>query len=179
MESRTLVRAMALLVQTVRVLFRSRADLALENLALRQQVAVLKQKRSRPPLTPLDRAFWVALREDWSRWAQALIIVQPETVVRWHRRGFQLHWRHKSQPRGPGRPRTDREIRELIRQMASENVGWGAPKIHGELLKLGFVVSERTGSRYTPRRPADPDKVNQWTTFLRNHRDGIAASDFG
>ena len=178
MESRTLVRAMALLVQTVRVLFRSRADLALENLALRQQVAVLKQKRSRPPLTPLDRAFWVALREDWSRWAQALIIVQPETVVRWHRRGFQLYWRHKSQPRGPGRPRTDRETRELIRQMAMENVGWGAPKIHGELLKLGFVVSERTVFRYMPRRPADPYKVKQWMTFLRNHRDGIAACDF-
>ena len=103
--SKTLIRVMVLLVQTFRALFRSRADLALENLALRQQVAVWKQKRARPPLSGTDRAFWVALEETWKHWASALIIVQPETVVKWHRKGFELCWRWKSRPRGPGRPR--------------------------------------------------------------------------
>ena len=93
---------MALLIQTVRALFRSRADLALENLALRQQVAVLKHQRPRPPLTAMDRAFWVALQQTWTHWANALIIVKPDTVVRWHRKGFKVYWRHKSRPRGPG-----------------------------------------------------------------------------
>ena len=131
---------MALPVQTVRALFRSRADLALENLALRKQVAVLKQQRSRSPLSGTDRAFWVALQQTWKHWANALIIVQPETVVKWHRKSFKLYWRWKSRPRGPGRPRAEREIRQLIRKMATGAVGWGAPKIHGELLKLGFGV---------------------------------------
>ena len=177
-DSKMLVRVMVLLVQTVRALFRSRADLALENMALRQQVAVLKQKRSRPPLSGTDRAFWVALRQTWKHWANALIIVQPETVVKWHRKGFKLYWRWKSRPRGAGRPRADREVRSLIRKMATDNVTWGAPKIHGELLKLGFYVSERTVSRYMPRRPAPPDAIERWKTFLRNHRSEIAACDF-
>ncbi len=178
LDSKTLVRVTALLIQTVRALFRSRADLALENLALRQQVAVLKQQRPRPPLTRMDRAFWVALQQTWKHWAAALIIVQPDTVVRWHQRGFKLYWRHKSKPRGPGRPRADHEVRDLIRRMATENPTWGAPRIHGELLKLGFEVSERTVSRYVPSRPADPDKVKQWMAFLRNHREEIAGCDF-
>ena len=178
LDSKTLVRMMALLVQTVRVLFRSRADLALENLALRQQVAVLKQKRPRPSLTGMDRAFWVALRQTWKHWANALIIVQPDTVVRWHQRGFKIYWRWKSKPRGLGRPCTHREIRALVRRMATENPTWGAPRIQGELLKLGFEVSERTVSRYMPRRPPAPDKIESWKTFLRNHRNAVAACDF-
>lgn len=130
LDSRIRIKVMALLVQTVRVLFRSRADLAIENLALRQQVAVLKQQRPRPPLTPMDRAFWVALQQTWKHWDNTLIIVQHDTVVRWHRRGFRAYRLHKSKPRGPGRPRADQEIRELIRTIALDNVGWGAPKVH-------------------------------------------------
>ena len=134
------------ILAAVRVFFRSRQDTALEILALRQQVAALKRKRPRPQLNRLDRFFWTALHRVWPRWADALVIVKPETVVGWHRAGFRLYWRWRSRPRG-GRPKTTQEIRELIRQMAEGNAGWGAPKIHGELQKLGFVVSERTVAR--------------------------------
>ncbi len=178
LDSKTVVRVMVVLVQIVRTIFRSRADLALENLALRQQVAVLKRERPRPPLSPLDRAFWVALQQTWKDWGNALIIVKPDTVVRWHRKNFKIYWHHKSRPRGPGRPQIEREVRRLIRRMARENPTWGAPRIHGEMLKLGFDVAERTVSRYIPHRPANPDKVKQWMTFLRNHREAIAACDF-
>ena len=131
------------LIAAARVFFQSRTDMAVEVLALRQQVAVLKRRRPRAPLRPMDRLFWTVLRSTWSRWKDALVIVQPETVVGWHRAGFRLYWRWKSRPRG-GRPRISEEIRVLIRRLAQENTGWGAPKIHGELLKLGFVLSERT-----------------------------------
>ena len=134
------------LLAAIRVFFRSRQDTALEILALRQQVAVLKRKRPRPRLGQFDRLFWIALRELWSRWTEVLVIVRPETVVGWHRTGFRLYWRWRSRPQG-GRPKITAEIRALIRRMAEENAGWGAPKIHGELLKLGFEVSERTVAR--------------------------------
>ena len=111
----------------VRAAFRSRSDLVIENIALRQQLAVLKMKKPRPKLTPLDRAFWVLLRRIWHRWSEALIIVKPETVVGWHAAGFRLYWRWKSRRRRPGRPRVDAEVRKLIRRMAAENLGWGAP----------------------------------------------------
>jgi transposase InsO family protein len=128
-------------------------------------------------LCTLDRLFWVLLRQLWSRWANALIIVNPDTVVGWHRAGFRLYWRWRSRPRG-GRPRITEEIRVLIRRLAQENPDWGAPKIHGELLKLGFVVSERTVARYLRRilRRGDPGKM--WLAFLRNHREAIVALDF-
>ena len=135
------------ILAAVRVFVRSRGDTALELLALRQQVAVLKRKRPRPRLGRLDRLFWIALRELWSRWTEVLVIVRPETVVGWHRAGFRLYWRWRSRPRG-GRPKITDEIRGLIRRLAAENPDWGAPKIHGELLKLGFEVSERTISHY-------------------------------
>src|SRR5215475_8581089 len=138
------------LIAAARVFFQNRTDIAVEVLALRQQVAVLKRKRPRPPLRPLDRLFWTALMATWSRWKDALVIVQPETVVGWHRAGFRLYWRWKSRARG-GRPRITEEVRVLIRRLAQENTGWGAPKIHGELLKLGFVLSERTVARYLRR----------------------------
>jgi putative transposase len=153
-----------------------RGHLVLENLALRQQVAVLARKRPRPALTVADRAFWVVLRRVWSGWAERLVIVKPDTVVRWHRAGFRLYWTWRSRRGRTGRPRVDREIRDLIRRMVSEN-GWGAPRIHGELQKLGIDVSERTVSRYLPRRRADPEKVQRWMTFLRNHAGAIAAMD--
>lgn len=120
--------------------FRSRHDLGLELIALRQQLGVLQRKNPRPRLDRWDRLFWVALRRFWSRWAEVLIVVKPETVVSWHRAGFRLYWRFLSR-RGPGRPRITSELHQLIQRMATENPLWGAPRIHGELLKLGFHVS--------------------------------------
>ncbi len=158
---------------------RSRHGLGLEILALRQQVAVLKRKNPRPHLEPCDRMFWVALRVLWDRWTDTLIIVKPETVLGWHRAGFRLYWRFRSRARRLGRRQIDAEISEAIRRIALENPTWGAPKIHGELLKLGFRVAERTVSRYLARRtPRSGDAGQRWQTFLRNHRDAIAAMDF-
>jgi len=137
----------------IRAFFRNRVDTSLEVLALRQQVAVLKRKRPRPSLNRLDRFFWTALRNIWPRWSDVLVIVKPDTVVGWHRAGFRLYWRWRSRPRG-GRPKVSEEIRTLIHRMAAENSDWGAPKIYGELLKLG------------------------WLAFLANHREVIAALDF-
>jgi putative transposase len=161
----------------VRVFFRSRHETALEILALRQQVAVLKRKLPRPRLNPWDRLFWTTLRHVWSRWAEVLVVVKPETVVGWHRVGFRLFWRWRSRARG-GRPKTTAEIRALIRRLAEENPTWGAPKVHGELLKLGFVVSERTVARYLRRVRRRGDPGQRWLTFLANHREMIAALDF-
>jgi hypothetical protein len=161
----------------IRVFFRSRSDIALEVLALRQQVAVLKRKRPRPKLNRLDRFFWTTLRHYWSRWNEVLVIVKPETVIGWHRAGFGLYWRWRSRRCG-GRPKISGEIRGLIKRLAQENRDWGAPKIHGELQKLGFVVAERSVARYLRciRRRGDPAK--RWLTFLQNHREVIAAFDF-
>ena len=165
------------LLAAIRVFFRSRGDTALEVLALRQQVAVRKRKRPRPRLNGLDRFFWTALRRGWPRWTDVLVIVKPETVVGWHRAGFRRYWRWRSRPRG-GRPRITNEIRALVRRMAEENPTWGAPKIHGELQKLGFAVSERTVARYLRRvrRRGGPGK--RWLAFLQNHREVIVALDF-
>jgi len=161
----------------IRVFFRSRADTSLEVLALRQQVAVLKRKRPRPSLNRLDRFFWTTLRYIWPRWSDVLVIVKPETVVGWHRAGFRLYWRWRSRPRG-GRPKVSEEIRTLIRRMAAENADWGAPKIHGELLKLGVAVSERTVARYLQRLRRRGDPAKRWLAFLANHREVIVAFDF-
>ena len=126
---------------TLSSMFRSRAVLELENLALRQQIGVLQRTaRKRPRLTPADRLLWVALSRIWSDWRSALAIVKPETVVAWHRAGFRLFWTWKVRRGQPGRPVIFREIRDLIRQMCRENPGWEAPRIHGELLKLGFAL---------------------------------------
>jgi len=172
-----MLRLIVAVLATIRVLFRSRVDIALEVLALRQQVAVLKRKRPRPVLTSLDRVFWTALRHVWPRWSEVLAIVKPETVVGWHRAGFRLYWRWRSRPRG-GRPKITEEIRVLIARLAQDNPDWGAPKIHGELQKLGLVVSERSVARYLRRigRRGDPGK--RWLAFLQNHREVIAAFDF-
>src|SRR6516225_3497726 len=111
-------------------------------MALRQQVVALRRHRQRPYLTQLDRLFWVTLRFLWSEWKDSLIIVTPETVVRWHRAGFRLYWRWISRPgKAMGRKPITRELRQLVLQMAAENPSWGAPRIHGELLKLGFDIS--------------------------------------
>jgi putative transposase len=158
--------------------FRSRYSLSLEILALRQQLGVLKRKHPRPRLLIHDRIFWVLFRRLWPAWSSALVIVKPETVVAWHRAGFRLFWRLRSRPKSMGRPKIDAEVRTLIRRMANENPCWGAPRIHGELLKLGFGVSERTVSRYLRRLSPPNDARKSWSAFLRNHREVITAMDF-
>ena len=115
----------------------------------------------------------------WSTWKEALIVITPETVVRWHRAGFRLYWRMISRVRKPtGRRRVSKEVQDLIFRMVAENPTWGAPRIHGELLMLGFDVSERTISRWMRRAPTDPEPAKRWLAFLRNHREAIAAMDF-
>jgi putative transposase len=159
--------------------FRSHRDLAFENFVLRRQLAVLKRRRRRPTLSIFDKLVWIAVRRFWSKWKQSLIVVTPETVVRWHRAGFRLYWRVISKVRKPiGRRQTPKEVRELIFRMVTENPTWGAPRIHGELLMLGFDISERTISRWMKRAPKDPEPAKRWLAFLRNHREAIAAMDF-
>lgn len=160
-------------------LFRGRQSLLLENLALRQQLVMLKRRHPRPSLGLFDKLFWVIARRVWSTWKNSLILVTPGTVVRWHRSGFRMYWRLISRVRRQvGRKRTPKELRELIFQMVAENPTWGAPRIHGELHMLGFDLSERTISRWMKRAPRDPDRARRWRVFLRNHREGIAAMDF-
>ncbi len=172
---RSLNLVLTLLLHSLRALGRSRSDLILENLALRQQVAVFTRTKPRAQLEPGDRILWVALRQSWSRWRDALAIVKPETVVTWHRSAFRRYWTSLSKP--PGRPKLGAEIRALVVRMASENSTWGAPRIHGELLKLGLRVSQRTVSRYLPRDRPGNGAGKEWLTFLRNHREVLTAMD--
>jgi hypothetical protein len=135
----------------------SRRDLLLENLALRQQLAAMTQRHPPPRFSATDRIFWVVLRRLWSRWKQALILVQPATVIRWHRTGFNLYWKWISRKHAVvGRKPTSQELRELIFRMVTENRTWGAPRIHGELRMLGFDISERTVLRWMRKVPRDP-----------------------
>ena len=160
-------------------LLRARPSLLLENVELRQQLAVLKRRHPRPTLDLLDKLFWVAVRRFWSGWQQSLIAVTPETVVRWHKAGFRLYWKLISKIRRPvGRRQTSKEVQELIFRMVVENPTWGAPRIQGELRMLSFDVSERTVSRWIKRAPRDPKPAKRWLTFLRNHREAFAAMDF-
>ena len=166
-----------LLQALVRNLFRSREAIAAENLVLRQQLNVLcrqKSKRIRN-LTGGDRAIFAWLLRLWPELRKSVVIVQPETILRWHRMGFRAWWRWKSRNWG-GRPKIDRELRDLIHRMCRENPLWGAPRIHGELLKLGFGVAQSTVSKYMLRhgRPTG----QSWKTFLSNQVDGIASLDF-
>jgi putative transposase len=163
------------LLATARSSLNSRRELALENLALRQQLAIVQRKTKRPKLSNADRAFWVALCRLWPGWHNTLLIVKPETVIGWHRKGFKLYWTWKSRIRR-GRPPIDSQIRTLIRRMARENPTWGAPRIHGELLKLGFELGEATVSRYMPRRRKPPSQ--RWRAFLRNHTRDLVSIDF-
>ena len=150
--------------------------LAAENLALRQQLAILEQKAKRPRLRQRDRIFWVWLSRLWKGWRSVLVIVQPDTVVRWHRQGFRFYWRWKSRTARIGRPRIDAEIRDLIRQMSRENPTWGAPRIQSELHLLGYMIAESTVARYMTRNRKPPSQT--WRTFLDNHIQDIAAIDF-
>jgi len=154
--------------------FRTRRQLAAEILALRHQLGVLKRSVKRPRLTNADRGLWVLLSRRWASWSDALIIVKPATVIKWHRVGFRRYWAWRSRPKG-GRPAIDPEVRKLIKQMASANL-WGAPRIHGELLKLGIKISEATVSKYLPRRRKPPSQT--WRAFLDNHVGTLISVDF-
>jgi hypothetical protein len=156
---------------------RSRQNLLLENLALRHQLLVLSRRPNRPRLTPLDRALWAWLSQAWRGWKSRLCLVQPSTVIQWHRAGLRLFWRWKSRPRTIGRTAISPDIIRLIREMSRANPLWGAPRIHGELLKLGLVVSQRTVAKYMIQRVRRPPSQNR-KTFLRNHLSSMVSVDF-
>ena len=169
-----MITILSALVSVLSFRFRSRASLELELVALRHQLIVLRRQRPRRlRLHSADRLLWVCLYRVWPRVLDALVLVKPATVVKWHRQGFRIYWWWRS--RCPGRPKTSAEIRALIRQMSRANPLWGAPRIHGELLKLGIDVSQATVGRHLPRRPKAPSPT--WRSFLRNHMTAIAAVD--
>src|SRR4030095_13780922 len=156
-------------------LVRSRYNLGLEILALREQLGVLKRKRPRPQLLIHDRIFWVLLRRLWPAWRDALVIFQPETVVAWHPAGFRLLWRLRSRPKSLGRPKIDAEVRTLIRRIVKENSSLWGPRIHGVLLRLDIDITERTVSHYLRLLSPPHDARKLWSAFLRNHREVITA----
>jgi len=151
-------------------------QLALENLALRHQLAVYKRTLPRPRLRRTDRLLWVWLARGWAGWRAALVIVAPDTALRWQRRRFRKHWAKLSGRPPGGRPPVSAEIRALVSRMAAANPLWGAPRIYGELLKLGIDVAERTVSRLLPKRHTPPSQT--WRTFLANHARDLVSLDF-
>ncbi len=165
-----------LLIATVPRMFVARRDLLIENLVLRQQLAVYARRRQRPPLRDTDRLFWSLVARTWSPWRSTLQIVRPETVVRWHRTAWRRYWTWKSQARRQGRPRVEPHLQELIRRMAGENRRWGTVRIQGELRALGYEVSTRTIRRYRRKALRRPPSQS-WRTFLRNHAPHIWAVD--
>jgi hypothetical protein len=176
---------MLFLIQMIRNRFARKlnivAYLTAENLALRHQLIVLKRNQNRPQLDERDRVFWKVLSNIWPSWRDSLVIVQPETVIRWHRRAFRFYWRHKSGGGKPGRPRLDPEVKTLVLKLSSANPLWGAhlggPPIHGELLKLGIEISDRSVSGIIGRNNPKPPSQT-WKTFIKNHMMDMVAVDF-
>jgi transposase InsO family protein len=157
--------------------FRTHAALQVEILALRHQLGVLQRSsKKRLKLTAADRFLWVWLSGVWRGWRSALVIVKPETVIEWHRKGFRLFWTWKIRHGRAGRPSVPLEVRELIRKMSRENSTWGAPRIHGELLKLGIEVGETSVGKYMVRPRKPPSQT--WRTFLDNHVNELVSIDF-
>lgn len=152
--------------------------LAIENLALRQQLAILRYQTKRPRLRPRDRVFWVIVSRLWDDWRNVLIVVKPETVIRWHRMGFRLFWKMRSRKGRVGRPPLDSSTRRLILDMARSNPTWGAPRIHGELRELGTEVSETAVSKIISRLRSGTPPSQTWRTFLKNHMHNTCAIDF-
>ena len=153
------------------------AYLTAENLALRHQLIVLKRNHNRPQLKERDRVFWKVLSNIWPRWRDSIVIVQPETVIRWHKRAFRFYWRHKSGGGKPGRPRMDVEVKSMVLKLSAATPLLGAPRIHGELLKLGVEISERSVSGIIKRNNPNPPSQS-WKTFIRNHMADLVAVDF-
>jgi len=164
------------LVAALSSVFKTRAALQLENLALRHQLGVLHRSVKKPKLTPLDRLLWAWLCGVWAEWRSALIVVKPATVIAWHRKGFRLFWTWKVRHGQPGRPSVPKPIRDLIRLLSRANPTWGAPRIHGELLKLGMNIGETSVSKYLVRHRKPPSQT--WRTFLENHVKNLVSVDF-
>jgi hypothetical protein len=173
---RAMLEYLLLLLSLLRATVRARDALVAENLLLRHQLAVLtRPTRKQARLRARDKFFWVVVRPVRRDWRRHLVLVRPESVIRWHGQAWRLFWRWRS--RGPiGRPRLSTEVRELIATMAHDNPRWGSERIRGELLKLGLVVSKRSIQRYRRRGPASPSSQT-WRTFLRNHAHHVWAAD--
>jgi len=164
------------LLAFVYTLFRSRLTLQLEIIALRHQLTVYQRTTQRPRINPGDRIFWSWLSRHWSGWRNALVIVQTRTVIGWQRKRFRNHWAKLSKHGRPGRPPVSKEIKALIRKMSEANVGWGSPRIVGELHKLGIDVAKSTVEKYRvqSRKPSSPT----WKAFLKNHVRDLVSIDF-
>src|SRR4029453_2511702 len=160
----------------LRAVFFGSAAVALENVALRHQLLVLQRSVDRPRLARWDRIFWVWLSRLWASWRSSLVIVQPATVLAWHRQGFRLYWRWKSRPNPVGRPRFDPRRPRLLRRLARENPPWGRRRIRAELALLGYEVAELTVAKYMRRTAPRPSPT--WRTFLDTHRRDLVAIDF-
>ena len=160
----------------LRSLLLPRSALLFENVALRHQVTVLQRSAKRSRLRKSDRILWTWLLRLWPDWRSCLVLVKPDTVVRWHRMGFSLYWRWLSKPKRTGRPKTPLEIRELIRRMSRDNSTWGVPRIKDELALLGIEIAESTIRKYRIRSKKPPSQT--WRSFLNNHAKDIAAIDF-
>jgi putative transposase len=165
-----------LLLRAITVACRGHHDVVLENLALRHQLRTLQRRVKRPHLRTRDRMFWVLLATAWRQWRSALVLVQPETVVRWHRTWLRRRWAQRSGHNRAGRPPLDPAVARLLTDMAGANPLWGAPRIHGELQKLGIQISERTVSRLLAQLSRPPSQP--WRTFLANHLSALVSMDF-
>ena len=164
------------LLALINALLADRSRLALENVALRQQLAVLRRSVNRAKIDDSDRIFWILMRRLLDSWRDTLLIVKPETVIKWHRKGWRYYWRRKSQRGKPGRPKIDSEVIELIQRMSRDNATWGAPRIQSELSLLGHESAGSTVAKYMVRHPRQPSQT--WRTFLANHMSVTAACDF-
>jgi transposase InsO family protein len=153
------------------------AYLTAENLALRQQLIVLKRNQKRPSFKVRDRVFWKVLSQFWPSWQDSLVIVQPDTVIGWQKRAFRFYWRRKSRGAHRGRPKLSPEVKSLVLKLSTANSLWGAPRIHGELLKLGIEISERSVSGIIRRNNPKPPSQT-WKTFIKNHMPDTVAVDF-
>tara|TARA_R110000868_G_scaffold177713_5_gene416756 strand:- start:1740 stop:2759 length:1020 start_codon:yes stop_codon:yes gene_type:complete len=170
-----MARLLCLLIRSFVLALTGRRNLAAENLVLQHQLAVIQRKqKGKIRLRGADRAFLIWISRIFPDVRSAIVVVKPETVIRWHRQGFRAFWRWKSRSAG-GRPKVNQDLRALILRMAAENPLWGAPRIHGELLKLGFTISQSTVSKYLRRRPRPGGQF--WKTYISNHRDVLAAVD--
>ena len=168
---------MNVLLDLVRALLADRKRLMLENIALRHQVTLLKRSVKRPRIEDSDRILWIMLKRALKEWRETVHFVKPDTVIKWHRKGFRYFWKRKSKARQPGRPPIPMGVILLIRRMAKENVTWGAPRVVDELALLGHKVAESTVAKYMARaRRTEPSQ--SWRTFLRNHLGRTAACDF-
>ena len=159
------------LLTLARSFFVPRVELMAEILALRQQLAILNRTTKRPSLRFRDRLFWIVLARFWQSWRSPLLIVKPDTVIKWHCQGFRLYWRWKSKSSLPGRPQIGPEIRNLIRRLSEENPLWGTPRIQAELHLLGLEVAESTVAKYRIKTPKPSSQT--WKTFLSNHAGDI------